>query len=230
LVLLLLTEGKKGLTRCGRLCERSLYTISQQLSRSSLPHSLARPAAERFGLGSFVRRSASRHRHRHRPSSLSRHATMAAQPAGSGASTAVKVSKIGPYKLGKTLGIGSFCKVKLATHEPTGQKVAVKILNRKKLKKQDMQDKVRTEIHILRLFSHPHIIRIHEVIDTPTDIYTVMEACLHGELFDYIVSRGKLDENEARSLFQQIISGIDYCHNSGVVHRSASMRENIIRR
>lgn len=131
-----------------------------------------------------------------------------------------KLTKVGNYKLGKTLGIGSFCKVKLATHEPTGQKVAIKILNRKKLKKQDMQDKVRTEIHILRLFTHPHIIRIHEVIDTPTDIYVVLEACLHGELFDYIVSRGKLDENEARALFQQIISGIDYCHNSGVVHRS----------
>lgn len=107
----------------------------------------------------------------------------------------------------------------VATHEPTGQKVAIKILNRKKLKKQDMGEKVRTEIHILRLFTHPHIIRLYEVIDTPTDIFTVMEYLPNGELFDYIVSRGKLDENEARGLFQQIISGVMYCHQHSVVHR-----------
>ena len=107
----------------------------------------------------------------------------------------------------------------MATHEPTGQKVAIKILNRKKLKKQDMGEKVRTEIHILRLFTHPHIIRLYEVIDTPSDIFTVMEYVPGGELFDYIVSRGKLDEQEARALFQQILSGIEYCHIHGVVHR-----------
>jgi len=143
--------------------------------------------------------------------------------AGSGAAAAVaqqpKVARVGNYRLGKTLGIGSFCKVKLAVHEPTGQKVAIKILNRKKLRKQEMGEKVRTEIHILRLFTHPHIIRLYEVIDTPTDIFSVMEYVPNGELFDYIVSRGKLEENEARQLFQQIISGVQYCHVHGVVHR-----------
>lgn len=75
-----------------------------------------------------------------------------------------------------------------------------------------MGEKVRTEIHILRLLQHSHIIRLYEVIDTPTDIFTVMEYVPNGELFDYIVSRGKLDEAEARGLFQQIISGVEYCH------------------
>jgi len=56
------------------------------------------------------------------------------------------------------------CVFPVATHEPTGAKVAIKILNRRKLKKQDMGEKVRTEIHILRQFSHPHIIRLYEVI------------------------------------------------------------------
>lgn len=57
------------------------------------------------------------------------------------------------------------------------------------------------------------------MIDTPTDIYEILEYVPDGELFDYIVSRGKLDENEARTLFQQIISGIDYCHANFVIHR-----------
>ncbi|XP_019195157.1 PREDICTED: SNF1-related protein kinase catalytic subunit alpha KIN10-like [Ipomoea nil] len=123
------------------------------------------------------------------------------------------------YKLGKTLGIGSFGKVKIAEHALTGHKVAVKILNRRKIKNMEMEEKVRREIKILRLFMHPHIIRLYEVIETPTDIYVVMEYVKSGELFDYIVEKGRLQEDEARKFFQQIISGVEYCHRNMVVHR-----------
>ncbi|XP_042004812.1 SNF1-related protein kinase catalytic subunit alpha KIN10-like [Salvia splendens] len=123
------------------------------------------------------------------------------------------------YKLGKTLGIGSFGKVKIAEHALTGHKVAVKILNRKKIKNMDMEEKVRREIKILRLFMHPHIIRLYEVVETISDIYVVMEYVKSGELFDYIVEKGRLQEEEARTFFQQIISGVEYCHRNMVVHR-----------
>ncbi|GFY82963.1 SNF1 kinase homolog 10 [Actinidia rufa] len=118
------------------------------------------------------------------------------------------------YKLGKTLGIGSFGKVKIAEHTLTGHKVAIKILNRRKIKNMDMEEKVRREIKILRLFMHPHIIRLYEVIETPTDIYVVMEYVKSGELFDYIVEKGRLQEDEARNFFSA-----EYCHRNMVVHR-----------
>ncbi|GJP44737.1 hypothetical protein CLOM_g4094 [Closterium sp. NIES-68] len=123
------------------------------------------------------------------------------------------------YRLGKTLGIGSFGKVKVAEHVLTGHKVAIKILNRKKIRSMDMDEKVKREIKILRLFMHPHIIRQYEVIETPTDIFVVMEYVKCGELFDYIVEKGRLAEDEARKFFQQIISGVEYCHRNMVVHR-----------
>lgn len=63
---------------------------------------------------------------------------------------------------------------------------------------------VRREIKILRLFMHPHIIRQYEVIETPSDIYVVMEYVKSGELFDYIVEKGRLQEDEARNFFQQV--------------------------
>ena len=63
---------------------------------------------------------------------------------------------------------------------------------------------VKREIKILRLFMHPHIIRLYEVIDTPADIYVVMEYVKSGELFDYIVEKGRLHEEEARCFFQQV--------------------------
>ncbi|XP_056017246.1 5'-AMP-activated protein kinase catalytic subunit alpha-2-like isoform X22 [Ostrea edulis] len=127
--------------------------------------------------------------------------------------------KIGHYILGDTLGIGTFGKVKIATHQLTNHKVAVKILNRQKIKSLDVVGKIKREIQNLKLFRHPHIIKLYQVISTPTDIFMVMEYVAGGELFDYIVKHGKLKEPEARRFFQQIISGVDYCHRHMVVHR-----------
>lgn len=127
--------------------------------------------------------------------------------------------KIGHYILGETLGVGTFGKVKTAKHQLTGHKVAVKILNRQKIKNLDVVGKIRREIQNLKLFRHPHIIKLYQVISTPTDIFMIMEYVSGGELFDYIVKHGKLKEGDARRFFQQIISGVDYCHRHMVVHR-----------
>jgi 5'-AMP-activated protein kinase catalytic alpha subunit len=70
--------------------------------------------------------------------------------------------------------------------------VAIKILNRNRIKQLDMGEKVRREINILKICTHPHIIRLYEVIDTPSDIFVVMEYVAGGELFDYIVSKGRV--------------------------------------
>ncbi|OQV19619.1 5'-AMP-activated protein kinase catalytic subunit alpha-2 [Hypsibius exemplaris] len=127
--------------------------------------------------------------------------------------------KIGHYILGETLGTGTFGKVKVARHQVTGHKVAVKILNRQKIKSLDVVGKIRREIQNLKLFRHPHIIKLYQVISTPTDIFMIMEYVSGGELFDYIVKHGRLKETEARRFFQQIISGVAYCHRHMVVHR-----------
>jgi serine/threonine protein kinase len=101
----------------------------------------------------------------------------------------------------------------------TGHKVAVKILNKAKIKQLGMEEKVQREINILHLCTHPHIIRLYEVVDTPTDIFLVNEYVSGGELFDYIVSKGRLAADEARNFFHQIISGVEYCHFQKIVHR-----------
>uniref|UniRef100_A0A8R7U100 non-specific serine/threonine protein kinase n=1 Tax=Triticum urartu TaxID=4572 RepID=A0A8R7U100_TRIUA len=126
------------------------------------------------------------------------------------------------YNLGETFGAGTFGKVMIAEHKLTGHKVAIKILNRRKMKTLEMEEKANREIKILRFFIdfiHPHIIRIYEVIETPKDIFVVMEYCQNGDLLDYIVMKRRLQEDEARRIFQQIISGVEYCHTNMVVHR-----------
>ncbi|KAG9355043.1 hypothetical protein JZ751_001756 [Albula glossodonta] len=117
--------------------------------------------------------------------------------------------------------------VSVGQHELTKHQVAVKILNRQKIRSLDVVGKIRREIQNLKLFRHPHIIKLYQVISTPTDIFMVMEYVSGGELFDYICKNGKLDEKESRRLFQQIISALDYCHRHMVVHRDLKP-ENVL--
>lgn len=126
--------------------------------------------------------------------------------------------RLGQYQITKTLGEGSFGKVKLAIHQVSGQKVALKIINRKKLVTRDMAGRIEREIQYLQLLRHPHIIKLYTVITTPNDIIMVLEYA-GGELFDYIVHHGRMKEDKARRFFQQIVCAVEYCHRHKIVHR-----------
>ncbi|KAK1836296.1 kinase-like domain-containing protein [Podospora conica] len=126
--------------------------------------------------------------------------------------------RIGEYNIIKTLGEGSFGKVKLAVHRSTGQRVALKIISRKKLTSRDMQGRVEREIEYLQLLRHPHIIKLYSVIKSPSDITMVLEYA-GGELFEYIVRVRKIPEEQSRRFFQQIICAVEYCHRHKIVHR-----------
>eukprot|EP01069_Polyplicarium_translucidae_P012388 Polyplicarium_translucidae@DN514_c0_g1_i1.p1 len=91
----------------------------------------------------------------------------------------------------------------------------------------DMHEKIRREINILQSLHHPHVIRLYELIDTPSDIFVVMEYVQGGELFDHIVQKSRLAEHEARRFFQQIVSAVDYCHQQMVCHRDLKP-ENVL--
>ena len=82
---------------------------------------------------------------------------------------------VGSYMLGKTIGEGTFGKVKIAVHVPTGEKVAVKILEKNKIKDQADVRRVNREIKILKKTRHSNIIQLYEVIDTSNAIYLIME-------------------------------------------------------
>lgn len=126
--------------------------------------------------------------------------------------------RLGQYNVIRTLGEGSFGKVKLAIHRVSGQKVALKIIARQKLVTRDMAGRIEREIQYLQLLRHPHIIKLFTVITTPKDIIMVLEYA-GGELFDYIVQNGKMAEDKARKFFQQIVCAVEYCHRHKIVHR-----------
>ncbi|KAF4106905.1 serine/threonine-protein kinase BRSK2 isoform X3 [Onychostoma macrolepis] len=125
---------------------------------------------------------------------------------------------VGPYRLEKTLGKGQTGLVKLGIHCITGQKVAVKIVNREKLSESVLM-KVEREIAILKLIEHPHVLKLHDVYENNKYLYLVLEHVSGGELFDYLVKKGRLTPKEARKFFRQIISALDFCHSHSICHR-----------
>ncbi|KAI9136262.1 kinase-like domain-containing protein, partial [Paraphysoderma sedebokerense] len=124
------------------------------------------------------------------------------------------------YVFIKTLGQGTFGKVKLAEHIATKQQVvAIKIIEKANIKTEKQRNSVKREIRLLRLLNHPSIVRVYDAIETQDQVMIVMEFANGGELFDYIVKHGLVKEKEARVFFRQIISAIDYCHQNSIIHR-----------
>lgn len=125
---------------------------------------------------------------------------------------------VGPYKQGKTLGKGQTGLVKLGTHCNTGETVAIKIINRTRLS-QSVITKVEREIAIMKLIEHENVLSLHDVYENEKFLYLVMDCVSGGELFDYLVKKGRLTPREARKFFRQIISAVDFCHKHNVCHR-----------
>ncbi|XP_022095201.1 maternal embryonic leucine zipper kinase-like isoform X2 [Acanthaster planci] len=121
------------------------------------------------------------------------------------------------YHLKETIGSGGFAKVKLATHIASGEKVAVKIMDKRALG--DDLPRVKTEIMAMKELVHQHIATLYEVVETKHKIFMVIEYCPGGELFDYIVAKDRLKESEARKFFRQILSAVAYIHHKGYAHR-----------
>lgn len=130
-----------------------------------------------------------------------------------------KVEVIGNYILSKEVGKGTFGVVRLAKHIPTGEKVAVKILEKGKVLDLADSERIHRELHIIRLMRHPSIIDLYEIIETPKFLFIIMEFATNGELYQYIRAKKTLKEDEASRIFAQILIGIEYIHSMGIVHR-----------
>ncbi|KJE96855.1 CAMK/CAMKL/BRSK protein kinase [Capsaspora owczarzaki ATCC 30864] len=129
-------------------------------------------------------------------------------------------NRVGPYVLGRTLGVGSTGRVKLGTHIASGKTVAVKIINKASLASTpDLLRKIEREIAIMKLIDHPNVMSLYDVYENSHHLFLILEHVEGGELFDYLVKRGRLPIEEGIKFFRQIISAMDFCHKHCVCHR-----------
>jgi len=127
-------------------------------------------------------------------------------------------SDISNYTFQKDIGEGNFGKVKLGIFKPTGEEFAIKILNKNKIKIK-MKNSIFKENEIITRFNHINVVYVFQILEDSENFYIIMEYCKHGELFDYIVKKEKLTEEESSIFFYQLINGIEYIHSKGISHR-----------
>ncbi|KAI8379126.1 kinase-like domain-containing protein [Radiomyces spectabilis] len=145
---------------------------------------------------------------------------------------------INDYMIIREIGRGVHGKVKLAQDINTGELVAIKIVDKRTRKKQhglirgqvdnpllqnrENEQKVRREIAILKKCSHPHVVKLLQVIDNPASrkIYMALEYMEGGEIqWRDEDERPVLSLDQARSIFRDVVSGLDYLHYQGIIHR-----------
>ncbi|OWT40678.1 serine/threonine-protein kinase [Cryptococcus neoformans] len=148
-----------------------------------------------------------------------------------GSGTRDEKQYIGQWRIGRTIGKGSSGRVKIAKHAVTGKYAAIKIVPKGLILNSRMSmseagaraDKVllgiEREIVIMKLIDHPNVLNLYDVWETSSELYLIMEYVPGGELFDYLVKRGRLPVSEALHYFQQIIYAVDYCHRFNICHR-----------
>jgi len=139
----------------------------------------------------------------------------------------ILINDMTQYDIGAQIGEGTFGKVKLAIHKLTNEKVAIKILDKYKIKNEENQKRIDNEIEVLKRVNHHNIIRLYTTIENDSKIFIIQEYVPGCDLFEYIHKNKKLSEKEACLLYQQIISGVEYLHNLGIIHRDLKP-ENIL--
>mmetsp|Transcript_25956 Transcript_25956/g.28860 ORF Transcript_25956/g.28860 Transcript_25956/m.28860 type:complete len:354 (-) Transcript_25956:1066-2127(-) len=151
----------------------------------------------------------------------------AAEPSGGGASggnkkmlafmSAIDYPIEQDYDIGPEIGRGGFSTVRKATNKKTKQDFAVKVID-----KQAIVDDIKLlkrEVDIMKRVEHKNILKLHEIYESDTTVYIVMELIDGDELFDRIVDRGYYSEKNAVVIIKQLLEAVKYLHDNGIAHR-----------
>ncbi|NXI45321.1 HUNK kinase, partial [Galbula dea] len=136
--------------------------------------------------------------------------------------------QVGNYLVGKMINKGSFAKVMEGLHIPTGEKVAIKVIDKRRAKQDSYVLKnMKREPWIHQRIKHPNVVQLYETLETNNSYYMVMELCLGGDLLDRICDQKRLSEREVRRYTRQILSAVEHLHHQGIVHRDLKI-ENFL--
>lgn len=122
------------------------------------------------------------------------------------------------YKVESIVGKGSFATVRKGRSRETGERVAIKVISKRRLSDADKLN-LKNEIEVMKQVDHPNIVKLYDVYEDEKYFFLVMELCKGGELYEKIVEREQFSEAEARNTISPIFDAVIYCHELGIVHR-----------
>ena len=122
------------------------------------------------------------------------------------------------YDVGSVLGEGAYSVVKMGRYKSTGERVAIKCIDKSKLNEED-EGALRREVDIMKSLDHENIVQFIDFFEEDMFFYVVLEFMSGGELFDRIIQKTCYNEREARDVVIKVLNGIKYCHDRGIAHR-----------
>ncbi|CAM9147937.1 unnamed protein product, partial [Hapterophycus canaliculatus] len=136
---------------------------------------------------------------------------------------------VGAYKVNEFLGKGGFGEVRVGEHQLTGERVALKFLRKSAIADMGAAERTTTEIQCLTALKHPNIIRLVQHINSPQNVIMVFELAEGGDLYQFLCAAPgqRVDEEEGRAIFRQIVSGVGYAHNQHICHRDMKL-DNVL--
>ncbi len=141
-----------------------------------------------------------------------------------------KKSGLEAYSLGGQIGQGAYAVVRSGMHKASGRRVAVKVYEKYKLLSSQRKNCVSREIRLLKKLDHPNIVKLYETIDTPRELFLVMEFVRGNSMLSYVKSKSgkRLEEPECLRMYRQILAGICFCHKHNIVHRDIKMENMLV--
>jgi len=127
------------------------------------------------------------------------------------------------------LGTGSFSTVYLGRNNVSNQNVAVKVISKGRLSKQ-MRERLAKELDIYSRLQHQNIASLIDTSETSDAYYLVMEYINGVDLFDYVISKGRLLEHETKTLFYQLCCALDHAHSRNVIHHDVKLENVLLQR
>ena len=128
------------------------------------------------------------------------------------------------YDLGGIIGHGGTSLVRAAIRRSTGEMFAAKIIMKHELLR---ERRLLGELLLLRKLKHPNIVSLHDIFETDSEIYLVMEYCAGGELFDRVVEKKTYSERDASEIIFKLLQALEYLHSKGIIHRDVKP-ENVL--
>ena len=208
------------------LCRRTIFRLNRtpKIKKNF-------KAKERFSFNNTINNNSTRNNLRKYSFRLNRELSLENNLSGMSTMINSKIfnGKLDDYLITKELGKGSYAVVKLATHKITKNKYAIKIYSKQSLIDPQKRNTVKNEINILKQIDNENIMKLYEVIDTPSNLYLVLEY-INGINLLEIIKNEKfhfIKEQRAKKIFLQVVKGISYCHKKNIFHRDIKL-ENIL--
>lgn len=135
--------------------------------------------------------------------------------------------KLGKYSVHETIGKGAFSRVRYCVDTNTNNAFALKVIDRKRIIDEGMEESLTNEITLMKMFNHRSVVAVKDMLASPNRIFLVLDLMTDGNMRKKLSQERYLNEKDAIFYFKQFFAGVEYLHENGITHGNLRL-ENLL--